>query len=54
MLAEVCKLKYSIKKLGENPGIMHGQNLFLFRFEVDNDVFEAFFTSYVLPEIDKS
>ena len=24
ILAEVCKLKYSIKKLGENPGIMHG------------------------------
>jgi hypothetical protein len=25
ILAEVCKLKYSIKKLGgKNPGIMHG------------------------------
>jgi hypothetical protein len=32
---------------------MNKQNLFLLRLEADNDVFEAFFTGYVLPEIDK-
>jgi hypothetical protein len=46
----VLKNRISILPVSD-PG---KQNLFLFRLEVDNDVFEAFFTGYVLAEIDKS